>query len=213
MKGKIVDPAGPWPDGRTRWKQLTYKVRVIEYRIPGFRRVRLITNLLDPAIPAIEIARHYHSRWEVELVYDSVKTHQSGTRTGQCHTVLRSKRPDLVQQEILASLTAYNLIRHLINEAAGRQSLAPRSISFVDAVQTIINCIPPMRRMPTERLPAAYEQLLVDVARCQMKRWRRPRKYPRVVKVKMSNFKLKRPNHRGVHWDPANEVRILGAAA
>jgi len=52
--------------------------------------------------------------------------------------------------------------------------------------------IPAMRCAPTERLGWLYDQLLEDIAGCVMDRWRGPRKYARVVKVKMSNFKLKR---------------------
>jgi len=36
--------------------------------------------------------------------------------------------------------------------------------------------------------------------------------YPRVVKVKMSNFELKKPQNVGGHRDFDDEMRILGAA-
>lgn len=205
IRGQIVR------DGRK--EEIAYQVRVIEYTIPGFRKVRLITSLLDAEIDAREIAQHYHVRWEVELSYDSIKTHQCGTRTGQCHTLLRSKTPLLAEQEIYALLTAYNLVRYLINQACVRNNVDPRSIGFVDAMRTIIDAIPSMRVAPTHRLPWLYGQLLEDIARCAMDRWRRPRKYPRVVRVKMSKFKLKRSHHRELHWDPAAEMTIVGAGA
>jgi hypothetical protein len=212
VKGKVEVPEEQMPNGRRRWRQVRYKVRVFEYQIPGFRTVRMITSLVDPSIPAEDIARHYHVRWEVELVYDAVKVHQCGTRKGHCPTVLRSKRPDLVEQEILAVFTAYNLIRSVINKAATSSGTDPRSISFVESVETIIHAIPPMRVAPTAQLSWKYEVLLTSIAECELDQWRRPRKYPRVVKVKMSCYKLKRPGHQGIHWDPVNNLRILGAA-
>jgi hypothetical protein len=50
-----------------------------------------------------------------------------------------------------------------------------------------------------EQLPALYQRLLQDIARKRLPQ-RRPRSNPRVVKRKMSNFKLKRAPHRA--WPP-----------
>ena len=58
-------------------------MRIVEYTIsdpalPGYGEVhRLVTTLLNPeAFPALELARAYHERWEIELVIDEVDTHQ-----------------------------------------------------------------------------------------------------------------------------------------
>lgn len=47
-----------------------------------------------------------------------------------------------------------------------------------------------------EQLPALYQRLLQDMARKRLPP-RRLRSNPRVVKRKMSNFKLKRAEHQG----------------
>jgi hypothetical protein len=213
LEGKVEDPAGPLPNGRKRWKKVKHKVRVIEYQIPGFRRRRVATSLLDFDIPAREIVRHYHRRWEIELAYDEIKTHQCTRRKGQCQTVLRSKLPELVEQEIYAMVTVYNLLRDLINEAATKYQLNPLSISFVDALQAILDAIPLMGAVPAHWLPELYERLLHDIAACRMRSWRRPRVYPRVVKVKMSNFKLKKPQNVGGHRDFEADMAVLGETA
>jgi IS4 transposase len=75
-------------------------VRVIDYTIDDGREnpegYRLFTTVLDPGeATAVELAAAYTQRWEVELAFDELKTHQRGPRT-----VLRSKSPDLVLQEI-----------------------------------------------------------------------------------------------------------------
>jgi len=211
--GKVEDPAGADASGRKRWIEAKHKVRVVRYQINGFRSTRLATSLLDPAIDAKELVREYHRRWEIELAYDSIKTHQCGRRTGQCPTVLRSKLPDLVRQEIYAMLTVYNLIRALIQEAATRRGMDPLSISFVHTLCAVIDAIPGMRRAPARRLKDIYEQLLDDIAHGAMTRRRRPRAYPRVVKIKMSKFKLKRLRHQEIRRDFLSETRILGEVA
>jgi hypothetical protein len=213
LMGEVEDPAGSGSEGRKCWKKVKHKVRVIEYQIPGFRRRRIATSLLDLAISACEIVKHYHRRWEIELAYDEIKTHQCARRKGQCQTVLRSKLPELVEQEIYAMVTAYNLLRDVINEAARKHGLDPLSISFVDALQTVLDAIPLMRSAPAHRLPDLYRQLFDDIADCSMKCWRRPRAYPRVVKVKMSNFELKKPQNVGGYCNFEHELRILGATA
>ncbi len=127
--------------------------------------------------------------------------------------MLRSKLPELVEQEIYGMVTTYNLLRDLINEAAREHGLNPLSISFVDALQTILDAVPVMGSAPARRLPDLYQQLLDDIAACEMSSWRRPRAYPRVVKVKMSNFQLKRPKSVGKHRNFEAETRILGVPA
>jgi hypothetical protein len=75
-------------------------VRVIDYTLDDGRdnpqAYRLFTTIVDPAAAsATELAAAYVQRWEIELAFDELKTHQRGPRT-----VLRSKSPDLVRQEI-----------------------------------------------------------------------------------------------------------------
>ena len=94
-------------------------VRVIDYRIDDGREnttgYRLFTTMLDPAeAPAAELAAAYTQRWEIELAFDELKTHQRGPRS-----VLRSKSPDLVRQEIWGHLCCHYAIRTLMTEAAG----------------------------------------------------------------------------------------------
>ncbi len=63
LKGKVIESVDP-NTGRKKWKKVEITVRVIKFCIPGFRPVRLITNLMDPEITAKEIVIHYHKRWD-----------------------------------------------------------------------------------------------------------------------------------------------------
>lgn len=53
-----------------------------------------------------------------------------------------------------------------------------------------------MQSAKTCLLPQLYEELMGDLRATLMDRWRRPRAYPRVIRIKMKDFKLKRPHHR-----------------
>jgi hypothetical protein len=112
-------------------------VRVIEYRlegIPGAEPIyRLLTTILDhEAAPATELAALYHERWEIETALDELKTHLRGSRI-----VLRSKTPDLVQQEFYGLIMAHFAIRGLMHEAALKANEDPDTLSFLHAVRVV----------------------------------------------------------------------------
>ena len=112
-------------------------VRVIEYRlegIPGTEPIyRLLTTILDhEAAPADELAALYHERWEIETALDELKTHLRGSRIA-----LRSKTPDLVQQEFYGLMMAHFAVRGLMHEAALAADEDPDRLSFLHAVRMV----------------------------------------------------------------------------
>ena len=112
-------------------------VRVIEYRLPGapepHLRYRLITSLLDPVqAPALELARLYHRRWDIEAVFDELKTHlRQGRR------VLRSKTAELVRQEFYGWVLAHYAVRWLLHQGAVHSGQADEDLSFTAHVQLL----------------------------------------------------------------------------
>lgn len=210
LSGKIIDPDHPQTkEGRNRWKEVKMIVRVIDYAIPGFRPARLMTNILDLDLTARELALHYHQRWDIEIAYDEIKTHQCATLRGQAPTTFRSKRPDLVRQELYAMLIMYNLVRLLIVQAAVAHDQDPRFISFLDALQHIIDAAPLMTVARTQQRQAQFNYLLTLIADCEIDRPRRQRVNPRVVKVKMSKFKRKRQQDKSRHRNLEKELMII----
>lgn len=110
-------------------------VRVIDYTIEDSREnsgsYRLFTTLLDPEeVDAVDLAAAYTQRWEIEVAFDELKTHQRGPRT-----VLRSKSPDLVLQEIWGHLCCHYAIRSLMVHAALHAGHDPDRVSFVAALR------------------------------------------------------------------------------
>ena len=163
------------------------QVRWIHYHIPGFRPAGLVTSLLDPELyPAGELVSLYHERWEQELAYDEMKTHLVSTAVP-----FRSRTPQRILQEAYGLLIAYNLLRGLMAEAAARAQLPPLRLSFVDSFERIERAISVLAVVSGSLLPLLYRELLQALAGCLLPA-RRPRRFPRVVKVKMSSFPLKR---------------------
>lgn len=110
-------------------------IRVIDYEIDDGRgpseAFRLFTTLLDPdEAPAVELAYAYSQRWEIELCFGELKTHQRGAKA-----VLRSKSPALVEQEIWGHLCCHYAIRTLMFEAAIDADVDPDRVSFVAALR------------------------------------------------------------------------------
>lgn len=114
-------------------------VRVIQYTVKGSDETyRLVTSILDPKeAPALELAGLYTERWEIEGVFDEMKTHLKGARA-----ILRSKTPELVEQEFWGLMIAYRAIRTLMHEAALAHNKDPDEISFVSAVRIVKRTLP-----------------------------------------------------------------------
>jgi Insertion element 4 transposase N-terminal/Transposase DDE domain len=186
------------PSDRTRRAQgERLLVRVIEYTLtdpalPGYGEVhRLVTTLLDPrGAPALDLVCLYHERWESELVIDETDTHQR-----LAGRPLRSQKPEGVIQELYALVLAHFAIRALMHEAALQAGIDPDRLSFVHAVRVLHDAIPEFQMVSPAERPGLYARLLHDIAAGCLPA-RRLRSNPRVVKRKMSNFRLKRPAHR-----------------
>ncbi len=136
-------------DSEDRARVHGHTVRVIDYVLGDAAQsapegYRLLTNVLDPQqAPALELAGLYQQRWEIESVFDEFKTHLRAYST-----VLRSKTPDLVQQELWGLLLAHFAIRQLMLQAAWPRSLDPDRLSFTHAVRVIKRKMPQAAAVP-----------------------------------------------------------------
>jgi hypothetical protein len=125
-----------WMDDAT-YAQMTetLTLRQVEVQVnqAGFRTESLVvvTTLLNAKkYRREEIADLYRRRWQVELDIEAIKI-----TLGM--DVLRCKTPEMVRKEIWTCLLAYNLIRKTMLQAAQRNELSPRQLSFATAVQTV----------------------------------------------------------------------------
>ena len=124
-------------------------VRVVDYTVDDGRDVetgpfRLFTTMLDHTeVTATELAVAYAQRWEIESAFDELKPHQRGAKT-----VLRSKSPALVHQEIWGHLCCHYAIRTLMFEAAHDHHVDPDRVSFVAALRITRRSLSPARDFP-----------------------------------------------------------------
>jgi Transposase DDE domain len=122
-----------WKAYREMPESITVREARVRVAPPGFRTrsVVVVTTLLDPRqVTREELGALYRARWSNELDLRSLK---SVMQMGD----LRGKTPEVVRKEVWAHVLAYNLIRTVMARAAAEHEVAPRSISFKGAMQTL----------------------------------------------------------------------------
>src|SRR6516165_6886040 len=159
------------------------RVRVLQ---PGFRtrEIVVVTTLLDPKQTTKEdLATLYRARWHNELDLRSLKSAMPMRE-------LRCKTPELVRKEVWTHILAYNLIRTVMAQAAARHGVAPRTISFTGAMQTLEAFQPLLEfgaaQTADSRL-GLYHDLLAAIASHRV--GDRPDRYePRLKKRRRNNY-------------------------
>jgi DDE family transposase len=134
-------------DTRHKWRKLglprSIDMRMVEYRVPGFRIQRIATNVLKPeqisradwtrlTVDCADAGRKllpglFHRRWEIETSYYELKVHQGMDRH------LRGRTPATIQYEVAGHVVLYLLTRSLMVEAAAKHGLDPLRLSFIEA--------------------------------------------------------------------------------
>jgi len=137
-------------------------VREVRFRVgqPGFRTrwIAVVTTLLDPEqVSPAELASLYRARWNNELDLRAIKV------TLQMD-MLRCKTPELVRKEIWTHVLAYNLIRTVMAQAAAREEVPPRSISFKATLQ-VLEAFRPLIDHRADRGDAHREALYRQILR------------------------------------------------
>jgi hypothetical protein len=176
---------------------ITVRETRIRVRQPGFqtRSIVVVTTLLDPEqVTKEDLATLYRARWHNELDLRSLKSAMQMRE-------LRCKTPELVRKEVWTHILAYNLIRTVMTQAAARYGVAPRTISFTGAMQTL-EAFQPLLEFGAAQDAAGrlrlYHDLLDAIATHRV--GDRPDRYePRVKK--------RRSNHYGWLTEPRAEMK------
>jgi len=170
---------------------MTFTARVVKYQKKGFGPECVVTSMTDPeAFPAKEIVALYHERWELELGYDEIKTEML-----EREETIRSKTVAGVEQEIWGIFLAYNLIRLEMERTADELGVEPVRISFVGAMRLICDEWWWASSSSPGAIPKNLARLRSRIAGLVLPPRRSERRYPRAVKIKMSNYARKRPVH------------------
>lgn len=179
------------------WTELpaALTVRLVRFRVavPGFRteQVVLVTTLLDERMyPDEAIAALYRRRWAVELCFRDIKTTLG-------LDVLRCQSPELIEKEVWLQVTAYNLVRALMLEAAWTHGVALERLSFKGTVDTLRQWTPLMAPAMFA-FKRARQELLRIIAADQVPD-RPNRSEPRARKRRPKSYQLlTRPRHQMV---------------
>ena len=137
-------PTGP------RWRNSgldqEIELRLVKYKIPGFRPSGIVTNVLSPRKISredwIRLASDtepgderlgvglYHRRWEIETTFRELKVTQGMEGN------LRGRTPETIHYEIAGHVLLYLLVRWLIVEAAVEHGIEdPLRLSFKEALE------------------------------------------------------------------------------
>jgi hypothetical protein len=143
---------------------------------------QLITTVTDPDIPATELVRLYHDRWEIESTFLALKQTLGDGR------VLRARTPVGLDQEVYALLVAYQALRIAIADATlGSPDVDPDRGSFAVALHTardqVIKAAGVIAESTVDLIGAIGRQVLDNLLPD-----RRCRTSPRVVKRAISKF-------------------------
>ena len=168
--------------GRVEVRVITAQVTITTSEGRRTQTYRLVTTVLNPNVPALEIVALYHQRWEIETGFAELKSTSLGGR------VLRSRTPTGVAQEIYALLITHQVLRIAISDATlARPDVDPDRGSFTVA-----------RNAARDQLIAAagvIADTVIDLVGTigrhvldQLLPTRRTRTNPRVVKRAISKY-------------------------
>jgi len=194
-------PAAPSPWlSEQQWRELPPEITVrllrVELERRGFRTepLVLVTTLLDPVLyPAAEILAVHARRWRLEMCLDDLKT-TLGMENLRCHC------PEMVGKELLIFLTAYNLVRWLMAQAASHGSVDLDGLSFkgsLDAFRQWSQVLAQHGNSPCHRRRRTrlWSQLLEILAADALPH-RPGRHEPRAVKKRSKYPHLNKPRHQ-----------------
>jgi Transposase DDE domain len=218
VKLKTVRRLGP-QDRLVRWKMPTgprwrdsglpnqIELRVVDYKVRGFRPSAVVTNVLNTRAVSredwVRLANEteagddrlgvglYHRRWEIETSFFELKVTQ-GMEGG-----LRSRTHQGVYYEIAGHVLLYLLVRWLMVEAAVVAGLDPLRLSFKGALEELQDMRPALivatpQRVRNVLLPRLLERIVQHQVPL-----RPGRHYPRPHDTKTKNCgrgKHKRPH-------------------
>ena len=190
-------------------RDTAFVLRVLEFKVGNGELVRLVTDLVDPwKFPAVELAQLYHQRWECELAYKELKSQLVAVTSSKQQTHFRSKSPVKVLQEAWGMVLAHTLVRQLMLEGAEESKVPPLTLSFTDSLQTIKLALRGFQTVNRKIKHRRRRELIKELGKCLIDRPRRKRQCPRVVRRKMSTFRLKRKGDRASPLDTDIEFVI-----
>jgi Transposase DDE domain len=144
------------------------------YPSDGSRPLKLyLFTTLD--LPAKKIVQLYARRWNIETDLRTIK------RTISLE-MLDCKTPEMIAKELTLAITAYNLVRAVINESARRTAMDPRQYSFSRVLDLINTWLPHLACITSDAERAEeYERMIRYAGQCKLYKRKKLASYPREV--------------------------------
>lgn len=176
------------PQARKKNPELAeyWDVREVSYRVKGTVKT-VLTSLPVDQYPAKVIADLYKERWEIELGFRDIKSSMHRNAV-----TLRSKKVELIYQEVWGLLLTYNIIRREASQAAVAFERPPSDIRFKAVCQYIaVQLIVMAGANPLSRTGRRLSELRSGVGSLFLERRPRPTT-PRTVKISKSRYPVDR---------------------
>jgi len=163
-----------------------WEVREVSYEVQGKLKT-VMTSLPASTYSTMAVAKLYQQRWEIELGFRDIKSSMQ-----QNAMTLRSKKIDLVYQEVWGLLLAYNVIRREASQAAVAFGRVPSDIRFKPACQYIaVQLIVMAAANPISATGRRLAELRAGVGGMFLDHRPRPSR-PRTVKISKTRFPVDR---------------------
>lgn len=174
------------PQARKRFPHLpmSLETRLLSKTIKG-KQVEIITSMNDPLrFPSSEMVDIYSQRWEIEMGYREMKQTLLNNEYQ-----LRSKKPDMVKQELWGVLLGYNLLRYqMLSMAKSIKGLEPNQLSFTACSLAIIKVLYSMSLNSAGNIPKTIAALHAQTEHYILPMKREDRQYPRWVRQKTQKY-------------------------
>jgi transposase len=191
-----------WRPSDRKWKTGSYpeslELRVINYRIPGFRPSAIVTSLLDDKRVSgedwVRLATQdkagqtlapgvYHRRWEIETMFRELKSTQG------LASRFRSRTPQGIQFEIAGHILLHQMVRWLMTDAARLHRVEdPLRLSYSHALKELLDMRQDLIRADSDRLHRVLLPRLLERIATVRVPLRPGRHYPRPNDSKIKNL-------------------------
>jgi hypothetical protein len=136
--------------------------------------------------PVDQIVELYGRRWNIETDLRSLK------RTVRLHHLM-VKSDDMLEKELLMSVSAYNLVRTVMSVAARKSGIDPRQLSFANVLNVVDSAWPKLAAATTlAEFDQEFSRVLDLAAQCTLPKRGKRRSYPRELWRRNSGFQFRK---------------------
>ena len=186
LMGGPISRAGDYPvcwrlsrwdgQGKRQWPaDACVEGRLIAWRVGRGKHKQWLYLFTTLSLPAEGVVALYGRRWNIETDLRSLKQTVRLQR-------IAVRSVDMMEKELMMAVTAYNLVRALMFQAAKRAKIDARQLSFTYACNIVLDGYPKVLAARGARKQQQELDAIIDlVARCRLPKRTKRRSFPREV--------------------------------